>query len=119
MRGRCGSRTRLLVLGLVLACGCPSQKGPRPGRVIAFAGLAGAAAQAGLEPGDRLLTWRRAANPPANPQAQEGAVTSCAGFAELEVEQGPRGPVQLEVDRHGQRRSVTLPGGEWQLALAP
>jgi CHAT domain-containing protein/Tfp pilus assembly protein PilF len=79
----------------------------------------GAAARAGLRTGDRLLAFHRGAAPPANRRATEGPLLRCAQVAELEVEEAPRGPVELTVERHRERLHVTLPAGEWKVEVAP
>jgi tetratricopeptide (TPR) repeat protein len=44
---------------------------------------------------------------------------SCADFAAAEVEQAPRGPVELQVLRGLKVSAVTLPAGEWQVEVLP
>src|SRR6185295_6825977 len=115
MRAR---RKALLLVSTVLSLACPNGDDHRSGMVVAYAASGGAAREAGLLPGDRLLLYRRQAAPPANPRPQEGRLDSCAGIAELEVEQAPRGAVRIEVERGGERRSVLLPAGAWKVAFA-
>lgn len=79
----------------------------------------GAGARAGLEPGDILLSYRRAPAPPANPQEASGAFDTCRAFAEAEAEQSPRGPIELTLLRDGRRLERALPQGAWQVQVRP
>lgn len=102
----------------LLAAGCPSRKGAPGAITVLYADPTGAAARAGIRAGDRLASYRRAAAPPANPAAARGTFASCAEVAEVEVEQAPRGEVELRVERGRERLAVTLPAGEWKLGVA-
>ena len=76
-------------------------------------------AQAGLEPGDVLTRWQRAAAPPANPSAAEGELRSQFDFAELELEQGGRGEVTLAGTRAGGALAVRMPQQAWVVSVRP
>ncbi|HEX4959692.1 MAG TPA: CHAT domain-containing protein [Thermoanaerobaculia bacterium] len=112
-------RTVQLLLSLVLlvlgACSRRSTGG------VAVESLApqGAAARAGLRVGDVLLSWRRPAAPPANPKEATGALRSCTDVAELEIEQAPRAPLELRVQRRDKVSTVKMPAGDWQLEASP
>jgi CHAT domain-containing protein/Tfp pilus assembly protein PilF len=113
-------RTALLttpLLGL-LACSRSGLK-PSPGVVVESLGAQGAGAQAGLRAGDVLLSWHRLAAPPANPAEAEGNLTSCSDVAEVEIEEAPRGPVEIRLQRSGKASTVKLPAGAWQLEIEP
>lgn len=111
-----------IALPLALALAFPSC-GPREPdrRVVAVETVKpnGAGARAGLRPGDLLLSWRRKAAPPANPREAGGPIRSCTELPEIEVEQAPRGPVELRLARDGEILSVEMPPGEWELAVRP
>lgn len=113
-------RTALLtttLLGL-LACSPGGQK-PSPGVVVESLGAQGAGARAGLRAGDVLLSWRRPAAPPANPSEAEGNLATCSDVAEVEIEEAPRGPVEIRRLRGGAVSAVQVPAGEWQLGVRP
>ena len=50
-------------------------------------------AKAGLRPGDILVRWVRAADPPANPRGAAGEIRSPFDIYWLAYEQAPRGPI--------------------------
>src|SRR5436305_2235411 len=113
-------RTVLLASATLSLGACPPG-GPAssPGVVVESAGPQGAGAQAGLQKGDVLLSWRRRAAPPANPEEAAGGLRSCTDAAELEAEQAPRGPVELRFQRRGKVSTVEVPAGDWQLEVRP
>ncbi len=108
-----------------IASGCS----PRPvhspdGAVVILEVQAGGAGEtAGLLAGDRILTLHRLASRPANPGEVELEPSSCLAVALFELEQGPRGPVEIEVERGAAaggkavRRKLTLEADEWRLKL--
>jgi CHAT domain-containing protein/Tfp pilus assembly protein PilF len=96
----------LAVASLLLACG------PEPAAVVVDSVTeGGAAARAGLRPGDVLLSWRRS-DPP-----KTGRLGSCAEVPGLEIEEAPRGPVELRVRRGESVLPVAMPAGEWKLQV--
>src|SRR4051812_41581143 len=92
---------------------------PSPGVVVESLGAQGALAQAGLHTGDVLLSWHRPAAPPANPREAEGNITSCSDVAEVDVEEAPRGPVELRVQRGSTVSTVRIPAGDWLAGVRP
>jgi CHAT domain-containing protein/tetratricopeptide (TPR) repeat protein len=76
--------------------------------VVAVA-AGGAGARAELSPGDVLLSYRRG--------EATGAILSCADLAEIEIEQAPRGPVELRVAWDGRAFPVEMPAGEWRIEV--
>lgn len=113
-------RTALLIAALLGLPAC-SRSGlkPSPGVVVESLGAPGAGARAGLRAGDVLLSWRRLAAPPANPKEAEGNLASCSDVAEVEIEEAPRGPVEIRRQRGSAVATVRLPAGEWQMGVRP
>jgi CHAT domain-containing protein/Tfp pilus assembly protein PilF len=91
----------------------------RAGVIVEEAQRGFAADQAGLKTGDVLVAWRRAASPPANPEAAHGAIESPFDLQEVEREQAPRGPLMLIGTREGVPLEVSLPPGSWRLKCRP
>ena len=75
--------------------------------------------QAGLKPGDVLLRWERAANPPVNPAPARGEFHSQFDFVEVELEQAPRGALTFEVARDGGTLTVEMPRQDWVISVRP
>ncbi len=109
----------LLALASALAVGGCAPAPPDAAVVVEHVAADGAGARAGLQAGDRLLSFSRGPAPPANPDGAQGTLSSCLELALLEVEQAPRGPVELEVWRDRRRRTVRMPPGEWKLSVLP
>ncbi len=78
-----------------------------------------AAHKAGLQAGDTLLRWQRAASPPANPEPADGAIDSPFDLVEVEMEQAPRGALTLSGTREGRRLLVSLSPGKWKVEARP
>lgn len=117
---RAGAVRTALSLSLALAVlACPGE--PDRPAVVAVEKVEpnGAGARAGLRPGDLLLSWRRKAAPPANPEEAGGPIRSCTEFPVIEVEQAPRGPVELRLARGKETLSVEMPPGSWDIAVRP
>jgi CHAT domain-containing protein/Tfp pilus assembly protein PilF len=76
-------------------------------------------AKAGVRPGDLLLSWVRAAAPPANPEEARGEITTPFDLAEIEMEQAPRGEVRLVGTRDDASFSVVVPPGAWAISVRP
>jgi CHAT domain-containing protein/Tfp pilus assembly protein PilF len=97
----------LAAAGLLLACR------PEPAAVVVDSVTqGGAAARTGLRPGDALLSWRRS-----DPQEADGRFSSCAEVSGVEIEEAPRGPVELRVRRGEEVTTVAMPAGEWKLQV--
>src|SRR5262245_35093101 len=77
-----------------------------------------AAAEAGLRPGDVLLSWSRPAQPPEHPSPASGRFSSPFELFDAEIEQY-RGPVTLSVQRAGQGLEIEMRPGLWRLSTAP
>ncbi len=89
-----------LVLAIVWASGCRRETQDFPTGVVLSRVLPGGSAEeAGLLAGDRLLSFRRAANPPSAPEPFETELSSCLDLALADLEQAPRGAVRILVER--------------------
>jgi CHAT domain-containing protein/Tfp pilus assembly protein PilF len=73
----------------------------------------------GLQPGDVIHSWSRAAAPPANPHPARGTIESPFDLAEVEAEQAPRGPVTLAGRRGPQDIAWTFPPVPFGLTVRP
>jgi len=112
---------------LLMAAGLAAPAGARPvpretagqGLVVEEVAPEGAAARAGIAPGDVLLTWERAAAPPANPQPASGLLSSPFDLAEVESEEAPRGTLRLSGLHQGTARVWEIPLGKWDLIASP
>src|SRR5262245_56189996 len=95
-----------LAFGLMAAaCLCTPARGEDEGVVLVRVAPGLAAERAGMRPGDRLLRWRQ------GPDA--GRLDSPFELSELEVERGPRGPVEIALRRGGDSVDVSLFPDDW------
>lgn len=78
-----------------------------------------AAHLAGIAEGDVLLSWVRGTAPPGNPEPARGTFRSPFDVALVELEQGPRGPVELVVRGEAGTRTVILPHDDWGIVAGP
>jgi CHAT domain-containing protein/Flp pilus assembly protein TadD len=85
--------------------------------VVLEARRGGEAAKAGLRPGDKLVSWRRAATRSAPSAA--GAFRAPWDVDEVELGEVPRGPVRVVYVRRLKRAEARLGGGEWRLKTRP
>ena len=80
-----------LILGSLLVQASSSQRNVEieqtSGVVVEEVGEDFAAHKAGLEPGDLLLHWVRAASPPANPEPASGELDSPFDLDDVEMEE--------------------------------
>ena len=103
----------LRVTGLLalLYAGSPVWGQEPAGVVVVEAAPGGAAARAGLRAGDRLLGWEQA--------DVRGVFASPFDVAGLELERGPRGPVQVAAVRAGVPLTALLSPDDWGLQTRP
>jgi len=102
----------LLSLALFAALACsPAEPSEPAGVVVESLSAQGAAARAGLRPGDILLSWRR--------RQAAGPLRTCDDLAAVEIEQAPRGPVEVRRRRAGQASTLELPAGDWEVEVLP
>jgi CHAT domain-containing protein/Tfp pilus assembly protein PilF len=90
-----------------------------PGVVVEDVAPRSSAAAAGLVPGDRLVSWRRAASPPGSPAPAFGEIRTVFDLLLVEDEEGPRGPVALRGERAGAPLDGALAVGKWGLVVRP
>src|SRR5262245_15494960 len=87
------------------------------GVVVEGVASGSAAEKVGIQPGDVIVAWSRAAVPPANPEPAEGTIASPFGVHAVGIEQAPRGPVTLRGSRGDDERSWALPPGALGLTV--
>jgi CHAT domain-containing protein/Tfp pilus assembly protein PilF len=87
-----------------------------PGVVVEVVPEGTALYKAGIRPGDILLSWKRLANPPANPEPAEGELLSPFDFHHLRLEQAPRGVVEIVGERDGVGKLWAVESGSWRVA---
>jgi CHAT domain-containing protein len=116
----------LILLAPTTSIAAAKRQPPSPGFVVEDVGQGSAGEAAGIQPGDVLLEWSRAANPPANPAPAHGAFGSPFDVREVEIEQADRGTVALTVRRGDRRLSLAMPRGSttweswlWRIAVRP
>lgn len=109
-----------LIFATATAAGPPpvNPQGPA-GLVVASVEKDSAAEKAGIKPGDELVSWVRAPNPPTNPSEARGTFASPFGLDEIETEQSPRGEMTLAGRRAGEPLSLALPAGDWKIEVRP
>lgn len=99
-----------LAAGVLAGCGRAGDPSSESAVAVAAVAPDGAGAAAGLLPGDLVVSFRGAGG-------AAGALPSGFAFAELEIEQVPRGPVELTVRRGGRELTIKLPPWEWQVTV--
>ncbi|MBZ0111762.1 MAG: hypothetical protein K8J08_04815, partial [Thermoanaerobaculia bacterium] len=98
-----------LALTLALGCGAP------PGWVVVDGFEPwGAAAEAGVEEGDRVIDWRLESG-----DEEPTPVASCLDLNRIEEEMSPLGIVVLGLRRGHSRLEVSVEHGDWGLLLRP
>lgn len=120
-RQACGSIVVVLAWVAIAPHGVATQDqaaAPR-GIVVEEVATGFAGEKAGIRPGDLLLSWVRAAAAPANPVEARGDIGSPFDFADTELEQAPRGVLQLIGMRGGERYSLVVPPGRWAITVRP
>jgi CHAT domain-containing protein/tetratricopeptide (TPR) repeat protein len=100
-----------------LACSPGPSASDRTGVTVESLTPGGNGALSGLRAGDVLLSWHRRAEPPAGEAG--GALRSCADLSIVEIQEAPRGPVTMQVDRQGRRFSVEMAPDLWQMEVVP
>ncbi len=113
--------SQILLVGLLGDLLAAEETGPETasGVVVEEVGEGSVLAKAGIEPGDVLLAWRRLPAPPTNPKESRGKISSAFDWIWLDLEQAPRGTVELTVRRHEADRVFTVAPGLWEAEVRP
>jgi len=90
-----------------------------PGVVIESLDKGSLAGKTGMQAGDLIVSWSRAASPPANPQAAHGQIESPFDFAEVEHDQAQRGRLTLIGQHAGKKARWMIPSGSWEVKVHP
>ena len=113
----------LAALSIALAA-CPATRHPRPDGAVVIAQVlpGGAGSAAGLLPGDRIVEVVRRPAPPANPRSVSRVPEDPLSVTLFEIEQAPRGPVELQIERDAsspgektRRLTVRLDADDWRV----
>jgi CHAT domain-containing protein/Tfp pilus assembly protein PilF len=89
------------------------------GAIVEAVSPGSAADTAGIQVGDVILSWSRAATPPANPEMASGSVESPFDLSDVETEQAPRGLVTLTGRRASAEFNWALRPTRWGLTVRP
>src|SRR5215210_3787038 len=89
------------------------------GVVIETVAAVSAPEKAGVREGDVFHSWARLASPPANAEPAAGALESLFDWQWLEIEQAPRGTVELRGERQGEPLVLQVPIGLWDAQVRP
>ncbi|MEP7012490.1 MAG: CHAT domain-containing protein [Acidobacteriota bacterium] len=104
--------------------GCPAPRPPRPDGAVVIAQIlpGGVGSVAGLRQGDRIVKLVRLPAPPANPQGAELVPDDPLSVSLFEIEQAPRGPVELQIERDAaepggkpERLNFRLDADDWRI----
>ena|SRR5688572_29831741 len=89
------------------------------GIVVETMAVASAPEKAGAREGDVFRAWTRLANPPINPEPASGTLLSPFDWQWMEIEQAPRGSVELRGERQGEPLVLQVPIGLWEAQVRP
>lgn len=92
---------------------------PAEGVVVETVEEASAPEKAGMREGDVFHTWTRPAHPPLNPEPASGRLLSPFDWQWMEIEQAPRGTVELRGERGGVALVVQVAVGRWDTQVRP
>jgi CHAT domain-containing protein/Tfp pilus assembly protein PilF len=113
----------VLVSAAIIACWvlgqAPAVDAAQAGVMVEEVSAGSAGEKAGIRAGDVLLGWDRPASPPANPGKVEEPIESVFDWLWVEMEQGPRGPVNVRGEREGKAAVFQVPMGEWGIRVHP
>jgi len=106
------------LLGLILLVSLATRLSAG-GIVIETVAEVSAPEKAGAREGDVFHTWTRLANPPVHPEPASGTLQSPFDWQWLEIEQAPRGTVELRGERQGEPLVLQVPIGLWEAQVRP
>jgi CHAT domain-containing protein/Tfp pilus assembly protein PilF len=110
-----GERTmRLLPLLWLILLFALVSKLSASGVVIEIVAAVSAPEKAGVREGDVFHAWTRLANPPLHPEPASGTLESPFDWQWMEIEQAPRGTVELRGERQGEPFVLQVPIGLWE-----
>jgi len=89
------------------------------GVVVEAVAEASAPEKAGVREGDVFHTWMRLANPPLHLEPASGTLESPFDWQWMEIEQAPRGTVELRGERQGEPLVIQVPIGLWKAQVRP
>src|SRR6266545_746441 len=89
------------------------------GVVVETVAAASAPEKAGAREGDVFQAWTRLANPPIHPEPASGTLESPFDWQWMEIEQAPRGTVELRGERQGEPLVLQVPIGLWGTQVRP
>ncbi|HEX6903049.1 MAG TPA: CHAT domain-containing protein, partial [Thermoanaerobaculia bacterium] len=107
------------LLWLILVFFLPASILSAQGVVVEAVAEASAPEKAGVREGDVFHTWTRLANPPVHPEPASGTLESPFDWQWMEIEQAPRGPVELRGERQGEPLVLQVPIGLWETEVRP
>ena len=107
------------LLWLILVFFLPSSILSAQSVVVETVAEASAPEKAGVREGDIFHTWTRLPNPPIHPEPASGTMESPFDWRWMEIEQAPRGPVELRGERQGEPLVLQVPIGLWETQVRP
>lgn len=101
----------LLPLLTLAPAGAPADPPEGPGIAVEEVAAGGALAEAGVKPGDLLVSWEQGDD--------RGELRTVFDWLWLGIERAPRGTVHLHGERQGAAISFTASPGEWEARVRP
>lgn len=89
------------------------------GIVVETVAVGSAPEKAGAREGDVFHSWTRLANLPIHPEPASGTLESPFDWQWMEIEQAPRGTVELRGERRGEPLVLQVPIGLWEAQVRP
>ena len=89
------------------------------GVVVETVAAASAPEKAGARAGDVFHAWTRPAYPPLHPEPASGTLETPFTWQWMEIEQAPRGLIELRGERQGEPLVIHVPVGLWEAQVRP
>ncbi|HEX9943503.1 MAG TPA: CHAT domain-containing protein [Thermoanaerobaculia bacterium] len=112
-------RTLRPLLWVILVFFLPSSILSAQGVVVETVATASTPEKAGAREGDVFHAWTRLANPPIHPEPAAGTLESPFDWQWMEIEQAPRGTVELRGERQGEPLVIQVSIGLWETQVRP